>query len=368
MSAPGCSGRVARFLAALAAVTPLVGCGSGPPPSPRAHISASLLAVANYSPKQTVYGGDLARFDTKWWLGGYSFADPAGQRAMLREGYHFVPSFNTGHSMRRYGLTRVPAATTRQTDPHLCIDTVCALNEPAILTEVQNVQSLLGRGGSYYSIGNEVDNVNSDDVSPAVFVGQFDAWVTAIKRGDPSAHIVAPNIDSWSCCTTTATNPFGTAGQWFAAFVAAYEDQHAGVKPPIDVLSMHLYNFDPRTADITPAAADNYVGEVRSFREAADRLGYAGKPIWITELGFLYPPGGALTTEQRSQIVHTVTELANAAPALKLRRLFWFTDNAASTVAAGLRPLFDPSAFSSPRVPMPLTDLGQLVSRLAANQ
>lgn len=64
---------------------------------------------------------------------------------------------------------------------------------------------MLDSSGNYYGIGNEVDDYSSDDVAPAVYVGQFDAWVNAIKQGDPSAKIVAPSIDSVSCCTEAAT-------------------------------------------------------------------------------------------------------------------------------------------------------------------
>ena len=319
--------------------------------------------MANYSPDQVVYPGDLRQFDTKWWSGGLQFSDFTNQPQMLREGYRFLPAFNTGYVLRTDGFASdVPASTPKQSDPHSCIDTPCALNTSAMLAEVRGVQSSIGTDGNYYSIGNEVDDSFSDDVSPSVFGGQFDAWVSAIKQGDPTAKIVAPSISSVSCCDSTVSQPWGTAGQWFASFVADYEQQHDGDKPPIDVLAMHLYNQDLRWDTASATRVDDYVDEVQNFREEADRLGYAGVPIWITELGFLYPPGGPLTAAQSGQITNELRALAANAPRLDLQRVFLFTDNQQTTIADGLNPLFDPNVGSSPSTSMPLTDYGRLVA------
>src|SRR5665213_1415655 len=60
-------------------------------------IPASFIGVANYSTNQNVYAGDLARFNTKWWLGGSQLGDPTNQEPMVQsQGYHFLPTFNTG--------------------------------------------------------------------------------------------------------------------------------------------------------------------------------------------------------------------------------------------------------------------------------
>ncbi|MBV9804538.1 MAG: hypothetical protein JO130_15155, partial [Solirubrobacterales bacterium] len=181
-------------------------------------------------------------------------------------------------------------------------------------------------------------------------------------QGDPTAKIVAPSISSVSCCDSTVSQPWGTAGQWFASFVADYEQQHDGDKPPIDVLAMHLYNQDLRWDTASATRVDDYVDEVQNFREEADRLGYAGVPIWITELGFLYPPGGPLTAAQSGQITNELRALAANAPRLDLQRVFLFTDNQQTTIADGLNPLFDPNVGSSPSTSMPLTDYGRLVA------
>lgn len=329
-------------------------------------IPRSFLSIANYSPNQTAYPGDLVRFNTRWWLAGVQLSDYANQSSMLRHGFHFLPSFNTGYVMRANGLTNVPQSTTKRADPHSCINIVCGLSDRAILNEVQRVQQFLGDKGNYYSIGNEVDDYYSDDVSPGVFVGQFDAWMNAIKQGDPSAKIVAPSISSVSCCQTTSTQPFGTAGQWFQTFVTDYEQVHGGARPPIDVLAMHLYNYDPGSAQIIAAQADNYLSEVQKFRREANRMGYGGTPIWITEIGFEYPPGGPLSSAHRAQVTRVLTELANAASSLVLKRLFLFADNQRSTIKDGLRPLYDSAAASDFTRRMPLTDYGLLVATLAS--
>ncbi|MBV9803778.1 MAG: hypothetical protein JO130_11325 [Solirubrobacterales bacterium] len=90
-------------------------------------------------------------------------------------------------------------------------------------------------------------------------------------------------------------------------------------------------------------------------------------PIWITELGFLYPPGGPLTAAQSGQITNELRALAASAPRLDLQRVFLFTDNQQTTIADGLHPLFGPNASSSPAAPMQLTEYGQLVTELAGH-
>ena len=341
-----------------------LGEGSGsPPPPPSGGIPHGFVAVADYSPTQNVYSGDLNQFHATWWSGGATPADPTNQIPMLQNGFHYLPSFNTGYTMRTQGLTVVPASTTKSSDPHSCIDTPCGLNTTAMTSVAQSVQNLIGANGNYYDVGNEVDNSFSDGVAPSVFVGQFDAWVTAIKHGDPSAKIVGPSMNTWTCCTTTVTNPYGTAGKWFADFVAAYVRVH-GVKPPLDVLAMHLYDFDPRTGYIDPSQEDYYLSDVQSFRQAANNLGYAGTPIWMTELGFINSSPGPVTPAESSEITKVMGQLVSNASALNLQRVFWTTSSDQAFRDDGFQPLYDPNATSSPSTPMPLTDLGRLVAQL----
>lgn len=326
-------------------------------------VPQSLFAIAIYG-KQVAYAADLDEFKTRWWTGGQQLSDYNNQMKMLQAGYHFLPSFNTGYMMRTQGDTSVPRTTDRTADPHSGIDIPCALNIPKMQTDAAIVHATIGDGG-YYDIGNEVDDFYSDDVAPNVYGDQFDAWVSAIKRVDPRAHIVAPSIDSWSCCANTVSNPWGTAGTWFKAFVSSYKLQHGGRKPPIDVLSMHLYNFDYKTATQSVEAADHYVEEVENFRTAANQLGYKGVPTWITELGFRYKPDETtLTSAERRQMTDVLKELAQHAPALNLQRMFYFTGGSAGA-QQNLMPLYDPNAVSNPNRPMPLTDAGRVLQDVA---
>lgn len=344
---------------------PLIGLGAILPTPADPPTRPSLFAVANYDSKQVAYSKDLDQFNTKWWMGGQQLSDYDNQRKMLQSGYHFLPSFNTGYMMRTQGYSSsVSRSTDKTADPRSCIDTPCALNTQKMQTDADIVHSTIGDGG-YYNIGNEVDDSYSDDVAPAVYAGQFDAWVSIIKRLDPRAHIVAPSIDSWSCCANRVSNPWGTAGTWFRAFVSDYQQQHGGRKPPIDVLSMHLYNFDYKTAVTSVAAANNYVQEAQNFRNAADQLGYAGVPIWITELGFIYKPNEtSLTPAETRQMTRVLTQLAQHAAALKLQRMFYFTGGSLGA-AQSLMPIYDPNATASPNQPLPLTDAGRILKAVA---
>lgn len=341
---------LARTLCAVAMLAMLVACGrSGNPVTilplrslPR--IPQSFVSVASYSPNQVVYSRDLDRFHTKWWLGGQQIQDVANERKMLRHGYHFVPIFPTGKNF--------PGKT-------------------GVVKDVEYTQrDLRGTDNHYYGIGNEVNLPASDYTSPADYVHQLDAYIRAIRQGDPHAKIFAPNISPTACCTAPTSGPYGTAGEWFQTFVADYKQSHGGAKPPIDVLSMHLYDDDNSTGATDTSAIGNYLADVRQFRHLADRLGYAGTPIWITELGYAYNQRGAqpLTPDELAQVERSLSQLVAGASSVNLQRLFLFTDNAPKILGPdGLRPLYEPGAHSSPSASMPLTEYGQIVAKLTSN-
>ena len=329
-------------------------------------IPASFLAVADYSTNQNVYSGDLAPFNTTWWLGGSQMGDEANQSQMVKNGYHFLPTFNTG-------AQAVAAGFFTAQDQGSCTTTAtgCVFNTDHMTQTIQLAYSEIGPGG-YYSIGNEEDNSSQDDVAPAVYAVEFQEWVNVIKGVDPTAHIVGPNMEQWSCCSSSSTNPYGTAGTWFSDFVTAYQQAY-GTLPPLDVLSMHLYNTNAAlgepSVDSTNTEDANMLSDVQNLRQYANTVGYTSTPIWITEFGFVHLYKiGPQTPEQNMQAAHVVEELAAAAQSLKLQHLFWFTANDGVSVSDGLDPLYAPTASSSPYGPMPLSDLGQLVSNLVNNQ
>lgn len=327
----------------------LVACGRsgntlGPlPPRSLPHFPRSFVSVAGYSPNQVVYSPDLDRFHTKWWLGGQQIQDVANERKMLQHGYHFAPIFPTGKNFP---------------------------GEAGLVRDVEYAQrDLRGTDSHYYGIGNEVNLPASDYTSPADYVHQFADYVRAIRRGDPHAKIFAPNISPTACCTAPTSGPYGTAGEWFQSFVADYKQLHRGVKPPIDVLSMHLYNIDNSTGATDTLAIGNYLADVWQFRHLADRLGYAGTPIWITELGYGYNQRGdqPLSPDEVAQVEQSLSQLVVGASSLNLQRLFLFTDNAPKILGPdGLRPLYNPGARSSPNTSMPLTEYGQIVAKLTS--
>lgn len=353
------------FLCFFASLCVLACSESGWAQSP---IPPSFIAVANYSTNQNVYAGDLAHFNTKWWLGGSQLSDPTNQEPMIQnQGYHFLPIFNTG-------IVAVEQNFFTENGPGACTTTStgCTPNLPHMTATVQLAYNEIGPGG-YYGIGNEEDNVNSDDVAPNVYVIQFQTWVNVIKGIDPTAHIVGPNMEQWSdAATILDPGTSGTAGTWFTEFVQDYIQVY-GVKPPLDVLSEHLYNqnhvTDSASDDFTGTEDASMVNDVQSYRNYGNSVGYTAPPIWITEFGFDHKlQVGPQTPEQNVQAAQVIEDLAAAAPSLGLQRIFWFTANSPVIIGDGLDPLYEPTAQSYPAIPMPLSDLGRLVSNLANNQ
>jgi hypothetical protein len=178
-------------------------------------------------------------------------------------------------------------------------------------------------------------------------------------------------MEQWSdAASILDPNTSGTAGTWFTEFIQDYKQVY-GVKPPLDVLSEHLYNRNQATNgdsdDFTSAENANLVNDVQNYRNYGNSVGYTGIPIWITEFGFDHQDViGPQTLEQNVQAAQVIEDLA--VPSLGIQHIFWFTANSQVTIDDGLDPLYDPAAQSYPTIPMPLTDLGQLVSNLANNQ
>jgi hypothetical protein len=156
--------------------------------------------------------------------------------------------------------------------------------------------------GGYYVVGNEVNDVYSDDAAPtqAAYGAQLDAWVAAIRQYDPLAHFVGPNFTSWegvSCGSgPSGCYPWGEPKRWWSQFLVAYRAAHLGAQPPFSVMSVHVY--PPCNAD---APADTTGVDDFSRQVASD--GFPAK-VWVTEaaLCFDQPISQSLSSDQEQQL------------------------------------------------------------------
>jgi hypothetical protein len=97
----------------------------------------------------------------------------------------------------------------------------------------------------------------------------------------------------------------------------------------VAIFDIHAYAHTPQ----------NSLDLLRTFRQIANRRGASGKPIWVSEVawssclqnGFSYP--ARCTNQsyardeagQRSYLTHMYNLLINNAPALRLRRVAWYS-------------------------------------------
>lgn len=233
--------------------------------------------------------------------------------------------------------------------------------------------------GAAWAIGNEPNTGLQDNLVPKAYAAFFDRVVTAIREGDPSARIVAPNTLNFDFrCRGCAGNDL-TGREWIDGFRAAYRELR-GAEPPIDIWGIHAYDIDwidPPMTDVSVLQAQ--LEGLRAYLDAIPE--HRGRPIWLTEFAIIWGyddwrisegPGGELLVAPAGRfrtdlieafLAETLDWLELRGPQLGVERWFVFADHGIPdpifTTFAGISLLEAPDARSD------LTRLGRIFRRRA---
>ena len=233
--------------------------------------------------------------------------------------------------------------------------------------------------GAAWVIGNEPNTGLQDNLSPQAYAAFFDRVVTAIRAGDPTARIVAPNTLNFDFrCRGCAGNDL-TGREWIDGFRAAYRELR-GVEPPIDIWGIHAYEIDwldPPMTDVSVMQAQ--LEDLRTYLDAIPEQ--RGRPIWLTEFAIIWgfddwrftegpdgevlvAPAGRFRADLIEQfLVEALDWLETRGRQLGVERWFVFADHGIPdpifTTFAGISLMEAPDARSD------LTRLGRVFRRRA---
>lgn len=227
------------------------------------------LGIATFGPPDMT-PSMLRQAGATTWLGG-SQIDGAARGGMRRT---FLPTLNVGATLKSQGGCSGDCTNAG------------TLNLPWMDSTADRAVKSTASPGGYYVVGNEVDDSFSDDVAPtqAAYGNQLDAWVKALRKYDPRAHIVGPNFTPWEGAPcggdSSACYPWGPPSKWWARFLVAYRAAHHGLNPPFSFMSLHAY---PPCNTASPADTS----PVDAFSKQVVSDGYPAS-IWITEAGLCF--------------------------------------------------------------------------------
>ena len=233
--------------------------------------------------------------------------------------------------------------------------------------------------GAAWAIGNEPNTGLQDNLSPRAYAAFFDRVVTAIRAGDPSARIVAPNTLNFDFRCRGCAGDDLTGREWIDGFRAAYRELR-GTEPPIDIWGIHAYDIDW----IDPPMTDVSVmqGQLEGLRAYLDSIpAHRGRPIWLTEFAIIWgyddwriseesqgqllvaPAGRFRADLVEAFLAEALDWLESRGPQLGVERWFVFADHGVPdpifTAFAGISLLEAPDARSD------LTRLGRIFRRRA---
>ncbi len=128
--------------------------------------------------------------------------------------------------------------------------------------------------GAWWQFGNEPNDPNQDNVSPAEYAARYHAFAATLAAADPAARIASAGIADadW---------------RWADAFREAHRAQF-GSYPRVDGWNIHNYLLDT-CAGATDVAA--FQARIVAFRDWMRRIGDDAKPLFLTEYGVLYGGG-----------------------------------------------------------------------------
>ena len=233
--------------------------------------------------------------------------------------------------------------------------------------------------GAAWAIGNEPNTGLQDNLTPKAYAAFFDRVVTAIRAGDPSARIVAPNTLNFDFRCRGCAGDDLTGREWIDGFRAAYRDLR-GTEPPIDIWGIHAYEIDwidPPMTDVSVLEA-----QLEGLRTYLDAIpAHRDRPIWLTEFAiiwgyddwrveaepdgeFLVAPAGRFRSDLLEQFLAEALDwLETRGQELGVERWFVFADHGIPdpifTTFAGI------SLLESPDVRSDLSRLGRIFRRRA---
>ncbi|MDE2867214.1 MAG: glycosyl hydrolase [Chloroflexota bacterium] len=233
--------------------------------------------------------------------------------------------------------------------------------------------------GAAWAIGNEPNTGLQDNLSPRAYAAFFDRVVTAIRAGDPSARIVAPNTLNFDFRCRGCAGDDPTGREWIDGFRSAYRELR-GTEPPIDVWGIHAYEIDWVDPPMTDASVMQ--AQLEGLRVYLDSIPeHRGRPIWLTEFAIIWGyddwrfsegPDGALLVAPAGRFRNDLIEvflgealdwLETRGEQLGVERWFVFADHGIPdpifTAFAGISLLEAPDARSD------LTRLGRIFRRRA---
>ena len=155
-----------------------------------------------------------------------------------------------------------------------------------LMTESQIRTEAARAPGSYWYLGGEPNAPEASGsrfITPDEYIPNFDYYVEAIKRIDPTAKVTGPSILNWDF-TCRGCAGYQSGHLWLADFVQKYRDSHGGQPPPVDIWTINPY---PLTWDRIPMTEWNIVrDQITGMRAWINQNvpELAGKPIWITEI------------------------------------------------------------------------------------
>lgn len=128
--------------------------------------------------------------------------------------------------------------------------------------------------GAWWSLGNEPNDENQDNQTPAQHAAFFRDTAALIQRTDPTARIVSAGIANadW---------------QWADSF----REQHrrlTGEYPRLDAWNIHNYILDD---DHDPYDVAEFKRRIAAFRVWLSQIGDGDKPLILSEFGVLYGAG-----------------------------------------------------------------------------
>ncbi len=124
--------------------------------------------------------------------------------------------------------------------------------------------------GEWWQFGNEPNDPNQDNLSPAEFARRYREFHLALARADPSARVLTGGVADadW---------------KWMDAFRESYRAAF-GNYPHVDGWSIHNYMLD-HCEDATNV--EQFKFRIIAFREWLTRIGASEQPLLLTEYGVL---------------------------------------------------------------------------------